>query len=115
MAEAGGANTWAAPRQLLEAARHIARHMAEAGGATTRAAPRQSLEVPAVCTAGYASSASSPTTRRTMHSNSIARPQATGELEELVRDTPPAAGGVRGNPQASNRSDVQDVHNIESP
>jgi hypothetical protein len=83
--------------------------------ASKRAAPSQSLERLAVCTARYVSSASSPTTCRTMHSNSIARPQATGELEELVRDTPPAAGGVRGHPQASNRSDAQNVHNIENP
>jgi hypothetical protein len=39
-----------------------------------RAALRQSLKLPAVCTAGYVSSASSPTMRRTMQGNSVARP-----------------------------------------
>jgi hypothetical protein len=75
MAEAGAASTWAAPRQLKEAARHTASRMAGASAASTRAALRQSLELPAVCTARYVSSASSPTMRRTMHRNSVARPR----------------------------------------
>jgi hypothetical protein len=40
-----------------------------------RAAQRQSRELPAVCTARCVSSASSPTMRRTMHRNSVARPR----------------------------------------
>jgi hypothetical protein len=71
--EADAASTWAAPRQLKPAARNIARRMAVASVASTRAAPMQSLEVPAVCTAGYVSSASSPTMRRMLHSNSVAK------------------------------------------
>jgi hypothetical protein len=39
MAAAGGASTWAAPRELLQVARRIALRMAEASGASTRAAP----------------------------------------------------------------------------
>jgi hypothetical protein len=42
---------------------------------TTRTASSQSLKLPAVCTARYVSSASSPTMRRTMHRNSVARPR----------------------------------------
>jgi hypothetical protein len=92
---AGGASTRAAPRQLLQAARPIAPRMAGAGAASRRAAPRQSLELPAVCTARCVSSASSPTMRRTMHRNSVARPRlsATGGIEELVRELSPAAAG----------------------
>jgi hypothetical protein len=80
MEEAGGARRRAAPRQLKEAARNTARHAEVAGGASRRAAPSQSLEVPAVCTAGYASSASSPTMRKTMHSYSVARPRRPKEF-----------------------------------
>ena len=71
--EAGVASTWAVPKQLLEAARPIARLTEEAGAASTRAAPSTSPKLPAVCTARYVSSASSPTMRRTMHRNSPAR------------------------------------------
>jgi hypothetical protein len=61
--------------------------MAEAGGARRRAAPRQSLELPAACTARYVSSASSPTMRRTMQQRGEAQaPQATGGIEELMRE-----------------------------
>jgi hypothetical protein len=49
--------------------------LAGASAASTRAAPSQSFELPAVCTAGFVSSASSPTMRRTMHRNSVARPR----------------------------------------
>jgi hypothetical protein len=66
MAEAGGASTWAAPRQLLQAAPCIVRRMGEAGGASTRAVPRQSLELQAArsarCVCGAHSR--SPTVRR---------------------------------------------------
>jgi hypothetical protein len=72
---AGAASTWAAPWLLLEVARLTARRMEGASAANKRAAPSQSLELPAVCTAGYVSSASSPTMRRTMHRNSVARPR----------------------------------------
>jgi hypothetical protein len=64
MGEAYAASTRAAPRQLKPAARSIARRMEEAGVANTRAAPSQSLELLAACTAGYVSSARSPTMRR---------------------------------------------------
>jgi hypothetical protein len=75
MAEAGGASTWAVPRLLKQAARPTASRMEGAGGASTRAAPSTSPKLPAVCTARYVSSASSPTMRRTMHRNSLARPK----------------------------------------
>jgi hypothetical protein len=45
----------------------LAKRTVEAGGASKRAAPRQSFTPPAACTAGYVSSASSPTMRRAMH------------------------------------------------
>jgi hypothetical protein len=65
-------------------ARHTARRMAAAGGASTWAAPCESFKLPAVCTAGYASSASSPTMRRTPQQPGEAQaPQATGGIEEL--------------------------------
>jgi hypothetical protein len=94
MAGAGAASTWAAPRLLLEAARPIASRMGAAGAASTRAAPRQSLKLPAVCTARYVSSASSPTMHKTMHRNTVARPTSGGGWR------------VRGHPQASDRSKV---------
>jgi hypothetical protein len=59
------------PRRVLGSASR----MAGAGGVRRRAAQRQSRELPAVCTARCVSSASSPTMRRTMHRNSVARPR----------------------------------------
>jgi hypothetical protein len=95
MAAAGAASRRAAPRRLKEAARIIARHMAAASGASKRAAPNQSLELPAVRTARYVSSASSPTMRRTMHSNSVARPRRPEPRVGQGRARPsPAAGGA---------------------
>jgi hypothetical protein len=114
MAGAGAARTRAAPRQL-KAAHTAAWRMGAAGAARRRAAPSQSLELPAVCTAGYVSSASSPTMRRTIHSNSVARPSRpkprVGSCENSSGD-----GGwrARSHPQASNRSDVQRVYNIHN-
>jgi hypothetical protein len=57
------------------AVRNTASRMGAASAASTRAAPKQSLELPAVCTAGFVSSASSPTISRMMHRNSAARPR----------------------------------------
>jgi hypothetical protein len=42
------------------------------------------LDLPAVCNKSYASSASSPTMRRTMHRNSVTRSRRG--IEELVRE-----------------------------
>jgi hypothetical protein len=70
MVAAGGASTWAAPRQLLVAVRNIARRTVEASGVRRRAAS-QSLKLQAACSARFASSASSPTMRRRAHRNTV--------------------------------------------
>jgi hypothetical protein len=90
------------PRQLRQVAHRTASRMGAAGAASWRAAPRQSLELPAVCTARYVSSASSPTMRRTVHSNSVARPRRPKPRVGSRTD----GGGwrVRGHPQASDRT-----------
>jgi hypothetical protein len=54
--------------------RHAPLHCAWRGQALPAGGLHQSLKLPAVSTARYVSSASSPTMRRTMHSNSVARP-----------------------------------------
>ena len=56
------------------AVRNTASRMGAASAASMRAAPKQSLELPAVCTAGFVSSASRLTISRMMHRNSAARP-----------------------------------------
>ena len=103
----GGARRRAAP-SLPQTTRCTALRMGAANGASMRAAARQSLKLPAVCTAGYVSSASSPTMRRTMHINSAVRPRRPKPRAGPRSWCEDSGGGwrVRGHPQASSRSDV---------
>jgi hypothetical protein len=80
------------------AVRNTASRMGATSAASMRAAPKQSLELPAVCTAGFVSSASRLTISRMMHRNSAARPSRPKPRRDRVhaRRPPAAASGACG-------------------
>jgi hypothetical protein len=82
MAEAGGASTRAAPRELKAAARRIARRTEEAGGASTRAAPSQSFKLQAAHSARYVCGAHS----RSLMVRRRSKPQHARELAASLRE-----------------------------
>jgi hypothetical protein len=110
VAAAGGASTWAAPRLLLQAAQPTPGRMAEVSAASRRAAPSQSFKLPAVCTAGYAHRASSPTMRRRVHRNSLVmrrRPKPWLGSKSPCKSSRRYSGGrwtLQGSLRASDRS-----------